>query len=251
MDVLKEGERIDDLEYKGLKIIQNKDGFCFGIDSVLISDFAKDMRKGSTVLDLGTGTGIISILLSKKQDNLKIYGIEIQEDVAEMASRSVRLNNLQDSISIINDNLKNLGNHFEPNSIDVIVTNPPYKKNNTGLKNDDYRNLVSRHEIECTLEDIISISKKLLKDKGEIYMINRAERLVDIVSCMRNYKLEPKVIRFVHSKQNEKPNLVLIKAVKNAGEFLKIEKPLVVYRDDGEYTDEILEIYNKKRNKEG
>ena len=168
-----------------------------------------------------------------------------------MASRSVRLNNLQDSISIINDNLKNLGNHFEPNSIDVIVTNPPYKKNNTGLKNDDYRNLVSRHEIECTLEDIISISKKLLKDKGEIYMINRAERLVDIVSCMRNYKLEPKVIRFVHSKQNEKPNLVLIKAVKNAGEFLKIEKPLVVYRDDGEYTDEILEIYNKKRNKEG
>ena len=251
MDVLKEGERIDDLEYKGLKIIQNKDGFCFGIDSVLISDFAKDMRKGSTVLDLGTGTGIISILLSKKQDNLKIYGIEIQEDVAEMASRSVRLNNLQDSISIINDNLKNLGNHFEPNSIDVIVTNPPYKKNNTGLKNDDYRNLVSRHEIECTLEDIISITKKLLKDKGEIYMINRAERLVDIVSCMRNYKLEPKVIRFVHSKQNEKPNLVLIKAVKNAGEFLKIEKPLVVYRDDGEYTDEILEIYNKKRNKEG
>ena len=251
MDVLKEGERIDDLEYKGLKIIQNKDGFCFGIDSVLISDFAKDMRKGSTVLDLGTGTGIISILLSKKQDNLKIYGIEIQEDVAEMASRSVRLNNLQDSISIINDNLKNLGNHFEPNSIDVIVTNPPYKKNNTGLKNDDYRNLVSRHEIECTLEDIISISKKLLKDKGEIYMINRAERLVDIVSCMRNYKLEPKVIRFVHSKQNEKPNLVLIKAVKNAGEFLRIEKPLVVYRDDGEYTDEILEIYNKKRNKEG
>ena len=251
MDVLKEGERIDDLEYKGLKIIQNKDGFCFGIDSVLISDFAKDMRKGSTVLDLGTGTGIISILLSKKQDNLKIYGIEIQEDVAEMASRSVRLNNLQDSISIINDNLKNLGNHFQPNSIDVIVTNPPYKKNNTGLKNDDYRNLVSRHEIECTLEDIISISKKLLKDKGEIYMINRAERLVDIVSCMRNYKLEPKVIRFVHSKQNEKPNLVLIKAVKNAGEFLKIEKPLVVYRDDGEYTDEILEIYNKKRNKEG
>lgn len=251
MDVLKEGERIDDLEYKGLKIIQNKDGFCFGIDSVLISNFAKDMRKGSTVLDLGTGTGIISILLSKKQDNLKIYGIEIQEDVAEMASRSVRLNNLQDSISIINDNLKNLGNHFEPNSIDVIVTNPPYKKNNTGLKNDNYRNLVSRHEIECTLEDIISISKKLLKDKGEIYMINRAERLVDIVSCMRNYKLEPKVIRFVHPKQNEKPNLVLIKAVKNAGEFLKIEKPLVVYRDDGEYTDEILEIYNKKRNKEG
>ena len=159
MDIeLKDGERIDDLEYKGLKIIQNKEGFCFGVDSVLISDFAKNVRKGSTVLDLGTGTGIISILLSKKQDNLKIYGIEIQPDVAEMAERSVRLNGLENDIKIINDNLKNLENYFELNSIDAIVTNPPYKKNNTGLKSDDYRNLVSRHEIECTLEDIIVIS---------------------------------------------------------------------------------------------
>ena len=247
MDIeLKDGERIDDLEYKGLKIIQNKDGFCFGVDSVLISDFAKNVRKGSTVLDLGTGTGIISILLSKKQENLKIYGIEIQSDVAEMAERSVKLNGLENEIKIINDNLKNLENHFELNSIDAVVTNPPYKKNNTGLKSDDYRNLVSRHEIECTLEDIIVISKKLLKDKGEIYMINRAERLVDIITLMRNNKLEPKEIRFVHSKQNEKPTLVLVKAVKNAGEFLKIEKPLVIYNENGEYTDEILEIYNKK-----
>lgn len=247
MEILKEGERIDDLEYKGLKIIQNKDGFCFGIDSVLISDFSKRIKKGSTVLDLGTGTGIISILLSKKQENLKIYGIEIQEDVAEMAERSIKLNGLENEIKIINDNLKNLGNYFDVNSIDAIVTNPPYKKNNTGLKSDDYKNLVSRHEIECTLEDIILISKKLLKDKGEIYMINRAERLVDILTTMRNNRLEPKEIRFVHSKQNEKPTLVLIKAVKNGGDYLKIEKPLVIYKENGEYTDEILEIYNKKK----
>ena len=244
--VLKDGERIDDLEYKGLKIIQNKNGFCFGIDSVLISDFAQRMKKGSKVLDLGTGTGIISILLSKKQENLKIYGIEIQEDVAEMAERSIKLNGLENDIKIINDNLKNLNDYFEVNSIDAIVTNPPYKKNNTGLKSDDYKNLVSRHEIECTLEDIIVISKKLLKDKGEMYMINRAERLVDIVSCMRKNRLEPKEIRFVHSKQNESPTLVLVRAVKNAGEFLKIEKPLIIYNEDGSYTDEILEIYNKK-----
>ena len=247
MDLLKEGERIDDLEYKGLKIIQNKEGFCFGIDSVLISDYAKRIKKNSTIVDLGTGTGIISILLSKKQENLKIYGIEIQKDVAEMAERSVKLNRLEDSIKIINDNLKNLENYFSMNSVDAIVTNPPYKKNNTGLKSDDYRNLVSRHEIECTLEDIINVSKKVLKDKGELYMINRAERLVDIIYLLRKNKIEPKEIRFVHSKENEPPTLVLIRAVKNAGEFLKIEKPLIIYDNEGNYTEEILEIYNKKK----
>ena len=247
MDLLKEGERIDDLEYKGLKIIQNKEGFCFGIDSVLISDYAKRIKKNSTIVDLGTGTGIISILLSKKQENLKIYGIEIQKDVAEMAERSVKLNRLEDSIKIINDNLKNLENYFSMNSVDAIVTNPPYKKNNTGLKSDDYRNLVSRHEIECTLEDIINVSKKVLKDKGELYMINRAERLVDIIYLLRKNKIEPKEIRFVHSKENEPPTLVLIRAVKNAGEFLKIEKPLIIYDNEGNYTEEILEIYNKRK----
>ena len=138
MDILKENERIDDLEYKGLKLIQDETGFCFGVDSVLLSDFAKCIKRKSKVLDLGTGTGIISILLSKKQSDLKIYGIEVQEDVAEMASRSVKLNGLENTIEIINDNLKNLENHFEQGSIDAIVTNPPYKKNNTGVKNDDY-----------------------------------------------------------------------------------------------------------------
>ena len=247
MDILKEIERIDDLEYKGLKLIQDETGFCFGVDSVLLSDFAKCIKRKSKVLDLGTGTGIISILLSKKQSDLKIYGIEVQEDVAEMASRSVKLNSLEDTIKIINDNLKNLENHFEQGSIDAIVTNPPYKKNNTGVKNEDYKKLVSRHEIECTLEDIITVSKKILKDKGEFYMINRAERLVDVLSLLRINKIEPKELRFIHSKENEKPLLFMVKAVKYGGEFLKIEKPLVIYREDGEYTDEILEIYNKKR----
>ena len=142
MDILKENERIDDLEYKGLKLIQDETGFCFGVDSVLLSDFAKCIKRKSKVLDLGTGTGIISILLSKKQSDLKIYGIEVQEDVAEMASRSVKLNGLENTIEIINDNLKNLENHFEQGSIDAIVTNPQYKKNNTGVKNEDYKKLV-------------------------------------------------------------------------------------------------------------
>lgn len=243
---LKENERIDDLEYKGLKIIQNKKGFCFGIDSVLLSDYAKNIKKNSVVADIGSGTGIISLLLCKKTDLKKIYGIEIQEEVAEMAKRSVKLNNLEEKFEIINVNIKDVFEILKPNTFDVVVTNPPYKKANTGLTSEESKQLISRHEIECTLEDIIEKSSKLLKSLGEFYMVHRSERLVDIMCLLRKYKLEPKNIRFVHSKQGDKPNLILIKAVKNAKQFLNIDKPLTIYKDSGEYTDEILTIYNKK-----
>lgn len=243
---LKENERIDDLEYKGLKLIQNKDGFCFGVDSVLLSDYAKRIKKNSKVVDIGTGTGIISILLCKKTELSKIYGIEIQSDVAEMAERSAKLNNLQDKFEVINTNIKDVLEILEPHKYDAIVTNPPYKKVNTGVKSIDKKQLISRHEVECTLEDIIEKSSKLLKDLGEFYMVHRAERLVDIMCLLRKYKLEPKNIRFVHSKANEKPSLILVRAVRSAKEFLKIDKPLVIYKENGEYTDEILEIYDKK-----
>lgn len=244
---LKENERIDDLEFKGLKIIQNSEGFCFGIDSVLLSDFAKEIKKNSKVVDIGTGTGIISLLLCKKAEISKIYGIEIQEEVADMARRSIILNNLKDKFEIINKNIKSVFEVLEPNSINAIVTNPPYMKLNTGAQNESKKKLVSRHEIECNLEDIVKISYKLLKSKGEFYMVHRAERIVDILYYLRKYKLEPKKIRFIHSKKYKEPNLVLIKAIKDAGEHLKIERPLVVYNDDGTYTDEILDIYNKKK----
>lgn len=243
---LLENERIDDLEFKNLKIIQNAKGFCFGIDSVLLSDFAKGIKKNSIVVDIGTGTGIISILLSAKTDIKKIYGIEIQEDVANMAKRSVALNELEDKIEVINTNIKDIFNFLEPNKIDAIVTNPPYMKLNTGAQNEEKKKLISRHEVECTLEDIIKISYKLLKSNGEFYMVHRAERIVDILYYLRQYKLEPKVLRFIQPKENKEPNLVLIKAVKNAGYQLTLEKPLIIYNNDGEYTDEILKIYNKK-----
>lgn len=243
---LLENERIDNLEYKNLKIIQNTTGFCFGIDSVLLSDFAKNIKKNSTVIDIGTGTGIISILLSSKTDLNKIYGIEIQEDVANMAKRSVELNNLQNKIEIINTNIKNIFEYLKPNETDVIVTNPPYMKLNTGAINEDRKKLISRHEVECTLEDIIKISYKLLKSNGEFYLIHRAERIVDVLYNLRQYKLEPKILRFIQPNINKEPNLVLIKAVKNAGYQLKIEKPLIIYDENGNYTDEILKIYNKK-----
>ena len=244
---LEENERIDDLEFKDLKIIQNKDGFCFGIDSVLISDFSKTIRNGSVIADFGTGTGIISILLSGKTNLKKIYGIEVQEEVAEMALRSVKLNNLENKIEIINDNLKNLNKYFKTDFFDAIVTNPPYQKNDTGLKSENKRHLISRHEIECNLEDIVKISKSYLKDKGEMYLVHRPERLVDILYLLRKYKIEPKEIRFVNPKANQKPNLVLIKSVKNGKEFLKVREPLIVYNEDGTYTDEILEIYGKNK----
>ena len=242
---LEENERIDDLGLKNLKIIQNKNGFCFGIDSVLLSNFAKNIKKDSMVLDLGTGTGIIPILLCGKTELKKVIGVEIQKDVANMAKKSIKLNKLENKIEIINENIINLNKIFEKNTFDVIVTNPPYKKKNTGVINENEKKLISRHEIAASLEDFIKITKDLLKDKGEFYMVHKPDRLVDILSLMRIYNIEPKVIQFVCANKDKEPNLVLIKGVKNANPFLKIENNLYIYEKDGKYTKEILEIYNK------
>lgn len=249
---LKENERIDNLEYNNLKIIQNEKGFCFGIDSILISDFARDIKNNFIGVDLGTGTGIISILLASKTKLSKIIGIEIQEDVADMAKRSVKLNELQDKIDILNINIKDILNNkleiLKRDSFDFVVTNPPYKKLQTGKKNENKHKYISRHEITATLEDFVKVSKYLLKDKGSIYMIHRPDRLVDILTIMRKNKLEPKKIRFVHSMANKEPSLVLIKAIKNANSFLRIEKPLIIYEENGKYSDEIYRIYDKEKN---
>ena len=262
---LKEDERIDDLEYNNLKIIQNKNGFCFGIDSVLISDFAKEVKNNSIGVDLGVGTGIISILLTAKTKISKIIGVEIQKEVAEMARRSVELNNMQNKIEIINLNIKeiinktkkeNLSDNLENNKIieklpreefDFVVTNSPYKKLETGKINNNEYKYISRHEVTADLADFIEVSRYLLKDKGTLYMVHRPERLVDIVELMRKNKIEPKKIRLVYSKVDKGPALVLIKGIKNARPFLKIDKPLVIYDTNGEYTDEIYDIYGKNK----
>ena len=238
-------ERIDDLEFNNLKIIQNKEGLCFGIDSILLSDFSRNIKKGANVLDLGTGTGIIATLLCGKTNLNKIIGIEIQEEIAEMANRSIKLNNLENKFEIINENILNLLKIFEKNSFDAIVTNPPYKKNGTGIINEDEKKIISRHEITANLEDFIMISTMLLKDKGEFYMVHRPDRLVDILSIMRKNKLEPKLLRFVFSNMNKEPKLILIKGIKNAKPFLKIESNLYIYDENGNYTEEIKKIYNK------
>lgn len=244
---IKENERIDDLELNGLKIIQNKEGFCFGIDSILLSDFAKEIKSGSTVLDLGTGTGIISILLCGKTQLKQIIGVEIQKEVAEMAQRTIKLNKLEKRFKVINENILNLNNIYQNQTFDAIVTNPPYKKKNSGIINQNEKKIISRHEITATLEDFIKISKDLLKDKGSFYMVHRPERLTDIIYLMRKYKIEPKVIRFVCPNINKDPNLVLIKGIKNAQSFINIKRDLIVYKENGKYTDEILKIYNKNK----
>ena len=245
--ILKDNERIDDLQLNNLKIIQNKDGFCFGIDAVLLADFAKDIHNNSKVLDLGTGTGIIATLLCAKTKLSKIYGIDIQKDVCDMASRSIKLNNLHDKFEIINSNIKDLNNIFEEASFDAIVSNPPYKKDNSGIKNEVETKLISRHEITANLEDFINVSSKLLKNNGNIYMVHRPERLSDLFYLFKKYNLEPKKLRIVQSYIDSKPKLILIKATKNAKSFLNIENPLIIYNKDGSYTDEIFKIYGKEK----
>lgn len=244
---LEENERIDDLEFNNLKIIQNEKGFCFGIDAVLLSDFAKNIRKDANIIDLGTGTGILPILLSGKTDAKKIIGVEVQNQVARMANKSIKLNNLEDRVEIINQNILDLDKIYKRNSFDVVVTNPPYKKEKTGLLNENKSKIISRHEVLANLEDFIKISNYLLKDKGELYMVNRPERLVDILYLLRKYKIEPKELRMCYSHYNQPPNLVLIKGVKCGKPFLKIKKNLYIYNENNEYTDEIYKIYNKEK----
>jgi tRNA1Val (adenine37-N6)-methyltransferase len=243
--LIKEHERIDDLQCKGLKIIQNPKGFCFGLDAVLLSNFC-EISKNALVVDLGTGTGIIPILIAGKSRAKKIYGIEIQNEVADMANRSVKLNNLEDRVKILNEDLKNTLSFIDVNSVDVVTSNPPYMNAKSGLKNPEDSKAISRHEIKCTLEDIIYTASRLLKHNGHFYLVHRPQRLVDIMCLCRQYKLEPKKIRFIHPNKNKKSNLLLLKCIKAAKPELKFMKPLYVYNEEGSYTDEVYEIYGKE-----
>lgn len=244
---LKNNERIDDLQYKNLKIIQNEKDFCFGIDAVLLSDFAKGIKPETHVVDLCTGNGIVAILLSGKTKAKEIIGVEIQEHVAMMANRSIEMNNIQDRVKVINYDLNKLREVIKAGSIDAITVNPPYKAKNSGLINERDSKTIARHEISCTLEDIIIESARELKSSGTLYMIHKTERLVDILYYMRKYKIEPKRIRFIHPNINEAPNLVLIEGTRSGRAFLKVEKPLYVYKENGEYTEEIKEIYGLEK----
>lgn len=242
--VLKETERIDDLQIHNLKIIQDSNGFCFGIDAVLLSNFCK-IKNSARVVDLGTGTGIIPILIAGKSSASEIIGVEIQEDVAEMANRSVKLNNLEDRVRIVNEDLKNIDKSLQVNGYHVVTSNPPYMHCD-GIKNPNDKKAISRHEIKCNLEDVIKTASRLLMHHGKFFMIHRPTRLADIITLSRQYKLEPKEIQFIHPRFNKAPNLVLVQFTKGGRPELKILDPLYVYNEDGEYTDEVKKIYAKE-----
>ncbi|WP_430884543.1 tRNA1(Val) (adenine(37)-N6)-methyltransferase [Fusibacter sp. JL216-2] len=243
-EYVKPHERVDDLQIDGLKIIQNPKGFCFGIDAVLVSNFAR-VKKGSRVVDLGTGTGIIPLLVSAKSAQSKISAFEIQEDVADMARRSVAMNGLEDRIEIIEDNIINALDHLGKHTVDVVISNPPYMASGVGEVNPSDHKAISRHEIHCTLEDIISTASALLRGSGQFFMVHRPNRLVDILTLCRAHNLEPKRIRFVHPFAGKSPNIVLIHATKGGRPDVKVLEPLVVRNDDQSYTEEIYEIYRQ------
>ncbi len=238
-------ERIDTVPKTNLKIIQDKEKFSYGIDAVLLADFAY-IRKKDKVVDLGTGNGIIPLILAGAYGPQKIYGVEIQEEVAKMARRSVSLNKLEDKIEILNIDLKNLEEDLEEDSVDKILSNPPYMKIGQGFTNPNQALSIARHEVHCTIEDIMEKANYLLKQNGRLYLIHRPNRLVDIFCLGRKHKMEAKRIRLIHPKEGREANLVLVELSKLGKEELRVEKPLYVYGEDGNYTEEILEIYRKE-----
>lgn len=239
---LKEHERIDDLQRNGYQIIQNEKTFRFGMDAVLLSGFVK-VKPGEKVLDLGTGTGIIPILLEAKTDGEHFTGLEIQDEAADMAARSVALNHLEEKISIVNGDIKEASRIFSAASFDVVTTNPPYMNASHGLKNPNRTKAIARHEVLCSLDDVVREASKVLKPGGRLYMVHRPHRLIEIITSMTQYKLEPKRMKFVHPFLEKEANMVLIEAIKGAKSMIKVEAPIIVYQEQGVYTDEIYEIY--------
>lgn len=239
---LLQGERIDDLERNGYKIIQNREKFCFGMDAVLLSGFVK-VQKGEQVLDLGTGTGIIPILLEAKTEGERFSALEIQKESADMAQRSVRLNHLEEKIEIVCGDIKEASSIFGKSVFDVVTSNPPYINDRHGLKNPDMPKAIARHEILCSLEDVVREAAMVLKPKGRFYMVHRPHRLIEIISVLTKYKLEPKRMKFVHPYIDREANMVLIEAVRGGKAMVKLEAPIVVFKEEGVYSDEIKEIY--------
>lgn len=239
---LKDNERIDDLQRNGYQIIQNRDGFCFGMDAVLLSGFAK-VKPGEKAVDLGTGTGIIPILLEAKNEGIHYTGLEIQEEVADMAARSVALNHLEDKITIVRGDIKEASRLFGAASFDVVTSNPPYMNDSHGLKNPDLPKAISRHEVLCKLEDVTREAARLLRPGGRFYLVHRPHRLIEIITALKSVGLEPKRMKMVHPFADKEANMVLIEAVRGGRSMIKVEAPVVVYKEPGVYTDEIYTIY--------
>ncbi len=242
MDVMiKENERIDDLQYKGLRLIQNPELFCFGMDAVLLANYAKAVA-GDTVVDLCTGNGVIPILMSAKTNAAKLIGVEIQKESAELADRSVRLNDLSGKVEILNEDIRRFNDFFPKGSVDVVTCNPPYMIEDHGLRNDADAKTIARHEIMCTLEDVIGTASAILKTGGMFYMVHRPFRLTEIMITLQKYKLEPKRMRLVYPYVDKEPTMVLIEAKRDAKPRITVEKPFIIYERPGVYTEQMREF---------
>lgn len=243
---LKDGERIDDLQCNGFSIIQNPNYFCFGMDAVLLANFATS-RKNAKVIDLGTGTGIVPILMAAKGKGTHFTALEIQEDVAEMAGRSVMLNNISDRMDVICGDIKDVRKLFKPETYNVVTSNPPYIANDTGLENPNSPVNIARHEVLVSLEEVISAAAFLLKQQGTFAMVHKPFRIPEIITLMKKYKLEPKRMQLVQPRYDKEANMVLIEAMKGGKPMLKLLPTLNVYGDEGDftrYTKEVIDIYN-------
>lgn len=242
-EYIREGERLDDLQIKGYKIIQNPESFCFGMDAVLLSSFAK-VKPCEKALDLGTGTGILPILLCAKNEGSHYTGLEIQKESVSLARRSVKYNGLEDRIDIVEGDIKEASKIFGAASFQAITVNPPYMIGEHGLKNENEALYIARHEVLCTLEDILRESARLLTPKGRFYMVHRPFRLPEILAKMSAYRIEPKRMRLVHPFVDKEPNMVLIEGLRGGNPRMKVEPPLLVYQKGGSYTEEVLRIYS-------
>lgn len=240
--LLKQGERLDDLQRDGLMIIQNPEWFCFGMDAVLLTAFVR-AGKGSRMLDLGCGNGVIPILLSAKTEGEVFEGLEIQADIADMAQRSVQLNHLEEQVHIMTGDIREASSYYEAASFDVITSNPPYMTNAHGLTNEISHKAIARHELLCSLEDVVRESARLLKPGGHFFMVHRPFRLSEIMNTMCQYKLEPKRLQMVYPYVDREPNMVLIEGTRGGNQGMVVEKPLIVYEDVNVYTKEVRELY--------
>lgn len=247
----KMSKRLDDLNLNGLKVYQETDYFCFGIDSVLLANFINSSSSKNNIVDLCSGSGVIPIIISAKKKFNKIFAVELQKQMYDLLKENIQINNLEDKIIGINEDVKNIlkiqediekiiGNSF----VDIVVCNPPYKIKGTGINNENDVKYIARHEVKCNLEDIFKTASKILKSKGKLYLVHKPDRLVDLFEKSRKYNLEPKTIRFVHPNATKAPTIVLIEYIKDGGNELKILDPLIEYNEDGSYTEEINEIYS-------
>lgn len=237
-------ESIDDLQLNGLMLIQKQSGFRFGVDAVLLSDFA-NVKKKHRVLDLCTGTGIVPFLVYGKYSPKEVWGVEIQEDMVEMANRSSQLNKTDDIVKFKCADLKDKKLVNELGRFDVVTVNPPYKLNNAGILNPNDKLAIARHEILCNLEDVIVSARRLLADNGRMFIVHRPERLADIFGLMRKYNIEPKRVKMIHPNAKKAPNIVLVEGQRDGGVFLKWDEPLYVYDENGNYSKEIDKIYGR------